>query len=90
MELLKINELCQYLKMPRSSIYALVQEKSIPFLRIGRLIRFKREEIDSWLESLREGPVESGRIKKILAQERPSPYTPNIGRPDGVKPREGG
>ena len=47
-----IKDLSNYLKMKIKTIYAMLFE--IPHYRIGKLIRFKKEEIDAWLEHKKE------------------------------------
>jgi len=47
--ILNVDELADYLKIPRSTIYKLVREGKIPAQKIGRHWRFRRETIDHWL-----------------------------------------
>jgi excisionase family DNA binding protein len=58
---LRINELVQYLGMKKSNLYSKVERKEIPFYRWGRLIIFKKDEIDAYMERCR---VESGPVEK--------------------------
>jgi excisionase family DNA binding protein len=63
-EFLNIKDLSDYLSMRKSTLYSMVESKEIPFFRFGRLIRFKKEEIDMWIENHREktiDPAEKGR-----------------------------
>jgi excisionase family DNA binding protein len=46
-----IRDLSNYLKVKMKTLYALVPE--IPHYRVGKLIRFRKEEIDSWMEHKR-------------------------------------
>ena len=48
-----IDDLAEYLKIPKSTVYKLVQEGQIPGQKVGRHWRFRRETIDRWLD---EGP----------------------------------
>ena len=48
--LLTISEVAAYLNIKQKSIYAKVSAGEIPHYRIGRLIRFRLDEIDKWLE----------------------------------------
>ena len=50
-EILTIEELSEYLKISKSSLYKLVQEGSLPGTKIGRHWRFQREVIDNWMKS---------------------------------------
>ncbi len=49
-----IQELSLYLGIKASTLYVMVEERSIPHYRVGRLIRFKRSEIDLWMEGNRK------------------------------------
>jgi excisionase family DNA binding protein len=58
---LTINELSQYLGIKKSNLYGRVERKEIPFYRWGRLIMFKKDEIDDFMDKCR---VECFDIKK--------------------------
>jgi excisionase family DNA binding protein len=47
-----IEDLSHYLNIKVKTIYSMVPD--IPHYRIGKLIRFKKSEIDAWSESKRE------------------------------------
>jgi excisionase family DNA binding protein len=46
---LTIDELSEYLKIPKSTLYKLLQEGKIPGQKVGRHWRFHRDVIDRWL-----------------------------------------
>ena len=50
-ELMTVDELASYLKAKKSSIYDKVHNKSIPFLKHGNSLRFRRKHIDLWLQN---------------------------------------
>ncbi len=50
-ELLTVDELASYLKAKKSTIYDKVHSKSIPFLKNGNTLRFRRKHIDLWLQN---------------------------------------
>ena len=52
-EILNIDELSDYLGIKKSSLYSKVERKEIPFYKIGHLVRFKKSDIDLWMEKLR-------------------------------------
>jgi excisionase family DNA binding protein len=52
-----IKDLSIYLKIKPKSLYVKLAEENMPHFRIGRLIRFRRDEIDQWLESQRGAGV---------------------------------
>jgi excisionase family DNA binding protein len=47
---LNFKELTAYLKMPRSTLYRLVQKKQLPGHKVGKVWRFDRDEIDRWIK----------------------------------------
>ena len=49
--ILTVDEISDYLKIPKSTIYKLVREGKIPAQKIGRHWRFRKEVIDNWLEN---------------------------------------
>jgi excisionase family DNA binding protein len=51
--LLSINDASTYLNLKVSKIRMMVFKKEIPLVKIGRLIRFRQHDLDSWLEQLR-------------------------------------
>jgi excisionase family DNA binding protein len=46
--ILTIDELTEYLKIPKSTLYKLALEGRIPGQKIGRHWRFSKEAIDKW------------------------------------------
>ncbi len=55
-DVLTIDELSVYLKIPKSSLYKLVRGGKVPCQKIGRHWRFRKKAIDRWLE---EAPVDT-------------------------------
>lgn len=49
-EILTIDELASYLKIPKSTLYKLVREAKVPCQKVGRHWRFRKEAIDRWLD----------------------------------------
>jgi excisionase family DNA binding protein len=46
-----IQELAEYLKISRSTLYKLAQNGKIPGQKVGRHWRFRKKGIDRWLEN---------------------------------------
>jgi excisionase family DNA binding protein len=46
-----IKDLSDYLKIKVKTLYAMIPD--IPHYRVGKLIRFRKEEIDSWMKNNR-------------------------------------
>lgn len=49
-DLLTIEGLAQRLLVSKNTIYSWVSRKRIPYIKLGRLIRFSWKEIQAWME----------------------------------------
>ena len=58
---LTIQWLSIYLGIRPKSVYAMVEKGQVPHYRVGRLIRFKKVDIDEWME---------GNKKECVAPEK--------------------
>lgn len=56
-EFLSIDDVSKYLGIKRSNLYQRVERREIPFYRFGRLIRFKKTDIELWAEGFRNEEV---------------------------------
>ena len=63
-KLLTIDELAKALKVKKSTIYQWVHLGLIPYIKVGRLLRFKEGSIQKWLISRQVEP--SPRFRAIL------------------------
>ena len=45
-----VDEVADYLRIPKASAYKLAQQGKIPCQKVGKHWRFKREAVDRWLE----------------------------------------
>ena len=60
-DVLTIEELSIYLKIPKSTLYKLVREGKVPSQKVGRHWRFRKKAIDRWLDkTLVEEPDTKG------------------------------
>lgn len=48
---LSVEEIAEYLGVTRDTVYAWLSKKGLPGHRIGRLWKFKREEVDEWVRA---------------------------------------
>ncbi len=48
--LMTVGEVAQYLKVEESTIYTWANQGKIPAIKIGHFWRFRKEDIDKWLE----------------------------------------
>lgn len=53
-----IEELSEYLKVSKSSLYKLAQKGSLPGKKIGKHWRFHRDAIDAWIKDQPSGKDE--------------------------------
>ena len=57
-DVLTIDELAEYLRISRSTLYKLAQEGRVPCQKVGRHWRFRKQAIDRWL-----GTAATDRVK---------------------------
>src|SRR3974377_726520 len=74
-----IRELSNYLNIRESTLYAKVGSGILPHYRIGRLIRFKKEEIDLWVEKNKKDISSEGLRTRVF-------FTKPGGLPRGLDP----
>ncbi len=48
---LSVDEIGAYLGIKRDTIYKWINEKGMPAHKIGRLWKFKKDEVDGWVRS---------------------------------------
>ncbi|MBI3605579.1 MAG: helix-turn-helix domain-containing protein [Nitrospirae bacterium] len=56
--LMSVSELSLYLNVKVKTLYGWIGQKEIPYLKIGRLVRFEKTEIDRWLEEKKVSPFD--------------------------------
>lgn len=57
--ILTIAELATYLKVKKTKIYSLLHLRMIPHFKVGRFPRFRKADIDRWLEESYNPAVDS-------------------------------
>lgn len=62
---LSVDEIAAHLGVKRDTIYKWIDEKSLPAHRLGRLWKFKKEEVDEWV------------LKGSAAERDPGPKRPD-------------
>jgi len=55
--LLGVKELAQYIGVSVQWVYERVQLKEIPYIKVGKHLRFCKSDIDTWLDSLKVPPM---------------------------------
>lgn len=74
-DVLTIEELSIYLKIPKSTLYKIVREGKVPCQKIGRHWRFQRNAIDAWLKEHRGPDVERNEKTAEGSANREQPKT---------------
>ena len=71
--LMSLAEVSRYLGMSERTIYGWAQEGKIPAFKLGSAWRFRRSEVDEWLEGRRSGGGSRGPITPDVDLE-PTPW----------------
>jgi excisionase family DNA binding protein len=48
---LSITEICKYLGVSNDTVYKWIDKHAMPAHRMGRLWKFKKEQVDAWVEA---------------------------------------
>ena len=62
--ILSLNELAEYLRISKSTLYQLSAVGKIPSFKVGKQLRFRRNSIDGWIA--RKEKLKARRIKEKL------------------------
>src|SRR5208337_2265060 len=66
--ILDVPGLCEYLKVTSKWVYEQTHLKTIPHIKLsGKVLRFKKRDIDKWIEKLRTPAITepTGKIKLL-------------------------
>ena len=60
---LSVDEIATYLGIKRDTVYRWISERNMPGHKIGRLWKFRKEEVDEWVRSgsAKESDGDEGR-----------------------------
>lgn len=50
-KLMSFSTAAEYLSVKESRLRTAVRRNELPFMRLGRLIRFEKQHLDKWIES---------------------------------------
>ncbi len=67
---LTTDEVLEYLQVNLRTVYRLIKAGKLPAVRVGRQWRFRRSDIDAWLESGRVRPARGGTPSATPAPRR--------------------
>jgi len=54
-----VRQAAEYLSVPVPTLYTRVWQRSIPFVRLGRSIRFDRKDLDQLIEASKVRPLDA-------------------------------
>jgi excisionase family DNA binding protein len=53
-KLLTLREVAEYLRVSLSYVQQLSAKRKLPVIKIGRVVRIRQGELESWLESMKQ------------------------------------
>ncbi len=74
--LFTVKSLAKYLDVSDQWLYERTQLKEIPYIKLGKLLRFRKSDINTWLDGLKIPPMNSlSSIPKSLYNPKKSKVT---------------
>ena len=70
-ELLTLPQVAEYLGLAQRTLYLWAQQGKIPAFKLGTSWRFRRSDIDAWLETQRSGPSVSSSADMLTDPREP-------------------
>ncbi|HJW27801.1 MAG TPA: helix-turn-helix domain-containing protein [Saprospiraceae bacterium] len=61
--LLSVDEVADYLKIPKSTLYKMCLDREIPSAKIGKHWRFDRKSVEKWFVGKMQNPDMNGGLK---------------------------
>jgi len=56
---LSVEEIAQYLGISKDTVYTWINNKKMPAHKIGRLWKFKKDEVDEWVRDGKKGGMDN-------------------------------
>ena len=91
MALLTVKDVSTWLQVKPATVYVWVAEGKMPALRLGGLIRFRREDIETWLAGCQIEPPnplrpmtrrpQSDEVDSLIARAKAEVYNSSHGKP---------
>lgn len=63
---LTVKQLSEYLNIKPKTIYTWVSQKLIPYYKVNRLVLFKQDEVEIWMNTKRIIPVDIDKVTQSL------------------------
>lgn len=64
MEVLNLEEACQYLRVAKPTLYRYIRRGEIPAFKMGRVWRFHKELLELWVKSRVENDTKAHSTKE--------------------------
>ena len=74
---LTTEEVLAYLQVNLRTVYRLIKAGKIPAVRVGRQWRFRKRDIDAWLDSQRAAPAPQAMAPQGMAQQATAQQAPS-------------
>ncbi len=73
-KLLTIDEASEYLGISKLTLYGWVSARRLGFVKVGRLVKFKQEQLDRWIDqhTVKACPIAQERLRDHSDQETAS------------------
>lgn len=63
-QILTLEEVSKYLKLNKATVYRMAQAGKMPASKVGKVWRFKRVKIDTWLDGKESPPSRSQKGRR--------------------------
>ena len=67
---LSVDEIGEYLGIKRDTVYKWIAEKNMPAHRVGRFWKFRKEQVDRWVEEGEADTSESDENARHHAKDK--------------------
>ncbi|MCX7826514.1 MAG: helix-turn-helix domain-containing protein [Verrucomicrobiae bacterium] len=71
LEIMTLQEVAEYLKLSERTIYGYAQRGVLPGIKIGSAWRFRKTDLDAWIENQRKLTEESTSNRNDKKKENP-------------------
>jgi excisionase family DNA binding protein len=59
--LLDVGQAAKYIGLSRHTLYTMVSQRRIPYVKVGRLTKFDLKALDAWIKKHSVMPISDGR-----------------------------
>ena len=59
---MSVEEIAAHLGVKRDTVYKWINRKRLPAHKVGRLWKFRRQEVDDWVTSGRSGTLDPSQL----------------------------